>query len=445
MRKIKLILYANFAVSLILLTLILVWKTVIQGNPPGYIVIFIVLLMIVNAAFCLFSIICIGRGHAQLIVKMWLFAFSLICFYLVFDVAGRIIFIQPKPFRNSPDEHVHHKMLPRTSYRMHDGYGDFDVEMTTNSRGFRGREISDKSPDKYRIVMLGDSFTMGEGVHYMNTFPYLTENYLNKSGNGKYEVINMGVESYAPVLEYLLLMRNIDFLKPDLVILNFDMGDILDEYAYRGTATYDATGDIIAVDGFPEFRRRSVSLNERIFDWIHMHLFITDSILEFLRIHFGHDNTDVIENINIRTVVETKNSKLLLHTLKAPQLENTGEMYSMVEDSIQRVKDLCDRYGCMFIFSVYPLGHQVNDTEWVPGKYTYVPEGAEISDRTVEELERFCNKSGITFFNSFPYFRSYKGDDLLYYKHNGHWTPTGQDLYAKSLTKFIEEYLNIGD
>lgn len=444
MRKIKLILYTNLAVSLILLTIISVWKTVIQGHHPGFIVIFIVLLLIVNAAFCLFSIACIGRGHVQLIAKMWLFAFSLICFYLVFDVLGRIIFIQPTPFRNSPDEHVHHKMLPRTSYRMHDGYGDFDVEMTTNSRGFRGSDITDKSPDKYRIVMLGDSFTMGEGVENVNTFPYLIEKNLNRSGSGKYEVVNMGVESYAPVLEYLLLKRNIDFLKPDLVILNFDMGDILDEYAYRGAATYDGTGDITAVDGFPEFRRRSVSLHERIFDWIHTHLFITDSILEFLSIHFGHDNTDLIENIDIRTVVETKNSKLLLHTLKAPQLENTGEMYSMVEDSIQRVKDLCDRFGCKFILGVYPLGHQVNDTEWVPGKYMYVPKGAEISDRTVEELERFCKNNGLAFFNAFPYFREYKGNELLYYKHNGHWTPAGQRLMADSLTKYLEEYLNQG-
>lgn len=442
MRKFKYLLYADLALSLILLMTILVWKIVLQHSSLGYIVISLVTLLAINAALCTFSVAGIKRGRQQLIAKLWLLVISLVFFYFALDVAGSFILTKKSPFRNSPDEYVHHRMLPNTHYRMRDPNGDFDVEMTTNSRGFRGKDIPDKKPDTYRIVMLGDSFTMGEGVDYKNTFPYLTEENLNKSGTKKYEVINLGVESYAPLLEYLLLKENIDFLKPDLVILNFDMGDILDEYAYRETAIRDATGDIIAVNGFAEYRKTKELLYARIFDWINRHLFITGSIVDLINTHIEQNNA--AKNLNVVNVIEKKNSLLLLHTLKAPQLENAQEMYSFVEDSILRTRDLCDRHGSKFILSIYPLGHQVNDKEWVPGRYTYIPQGAEISDRTIEELAGFSKKNGIAFFNPFPDFRGYKGSELLYYKHNGHWTPIGQHLMADSISKFIEYFLNNG-
>jgi len=339
------------------------------------------------------------------------------------------MFIQPTHYPYSPDEHVHHKMLPRTSYRMHDGYGDFDVEMTTSNMGFRGSDIKEKEPGTYRIVMLGDSFTLGEGVWDDWTFPHLVEQYLNEKKGRKYEVINLGVDSYSPALEYIELKEYIGMLKPNMVILNFDMSDVVNEYAYRKIASYDKTGDVIAVNGFPEYYRR----------WILKHLFITRHAVENMKKHFGANE------MTLRTAVEAPYEKLLNHTLDMPQLKEAAEMYSMVEDSIERAKKLCDRYGCKFILSVYPWGHQVSGQEWLPGRYRFIPKGVGISDRTVLELERFSKAQKITFFNAFPYFREYKGGQHLYFSHDMHWTPTGQELMAKSLTKFLEEYLNKGE
>jgi len=254
----------------------------------------------------------------------------------------------------------------------------------------------------------------------------------------KYEVINLGVSSYTPVLEYIQLKEHIGMLKPDMVILNFDMTDVVDEYVYRKIASYDKTGDVIAVNGFLEYEYiREVTLN-----WIYMRLFITWHAVKNLRKHF--DEGDINEK-TVRTVVELWYPKKLMHTLDMPQLEEAAEMYSMNEDSIERAKELCDRYGCEFILSVYPRGHQVSGQEWVPGRYRFIPKGVGISDRTVLELERFSKAQGITFFNAFPYFREYKGGQPLYFSHDPHWTPAGQELMAKSLTKFLEEYLNKGE
>jgi hypothetical protein len=330
-------------------------------------------------------------------------------------------------------------------YLMENPYGDYSVEMVTNNMGFRGRDIGKKAPGTYRIVMLGDSFTMGEGVGDGSTFPLLTEEYLNGMGGRNYEVVNLGVESYSPVLEYSLLKRVIRELRPDMVILNFDMSDMLNEYAYRQAAVFDDKGDVAAVDGFPEFERRRESLTERTLKWIRERLFITGILFEtlnrraFIRAEAGAGD------LSVRNAVERGSGITLLHTLDAPQLPQTEEMYRMVEDSILRAKRLCDMHGCVFVLSVYPWGHQVNDVEWVPGRYQYMPEGARISDRTVEELEAFAGRNGIDFFNAFPSFREYKGGERLYYRHDMHWTPAGQRLMAETLDMFIEKELGKKD
>ncbi|MEW6144578.1 MAG: SGNH/GDSL hydrolase family protein [Thermodesulfobacteriota bacterium] len=443
MKGVRTTFYTAFALTLLILGAVLVWKLLIRGERPGFIIIGLSAVLAALAALCLYSAEAAARGRGRAAGRLWLFIATLVITYAVVDIAGGAIFIRTVLFHNYPDKYVHHKMPPRMRYLMENPYGDYSVEMVTNNMGFRGRDIGKKAPGTYRIVMLGDSFTMGEGVEDASTFPWLTEEYLNGRGGRKYEVINLGVESYAPVLEYSLLKRVIRELGPDMVILNFDMSDLLNEYAYRRAAVFDDKGDIIAVDGFPEYERRRESVTERTIKWVRERLFITGILYETLNRRALNRAEPEAGDLSLRNAVERGSGMQLLHTLDAPQLPQSEEMYRMVGDSILRAKRLCDMYGCTFILSVYPWGHQVNDEEWVPGRYGYIPEGARISDRTVEKLGEFARENGIDFFNAFPCFREYRGGERLYFRHDMHWTPAGQRLMAKSLDRFIEKELGI--
>lgn len=385
MRRVRIALYADFAVSLVLLGALLAWKLLVRGEEPGFLVLILAALLLINAALCLYSAVEIGRGRGRSAAKVWLFLAVFVLFYAAADLVGGAIFIRSTLFHNYPDKYVHHKMPPRMRYLMENGYGDFKVEMVTNNMGFRWKDIGEKKPGTYRIVMLGDSFTMGEGVPDGSTFPLLVEEYLNATGGRKYEVINLGV------------------------------------------------------DGFPEYERTRENTKDRALRWIRNHLFITGILYETLNMRALNRQPADPANINVNTGVESRSRMLLLHTLEAPQLEETAEMYSMVEDSILRAKRLCDVYGCRFVLSVYPWGHQVNDKEWIPGRYEYMRAGERISDRTVDELGTFAGRNGIDFFNAFPSFRRYSGGERLYFMHDMHWTPAGQKLMAETLDGFIEK------
>ena len=103
------------------------------------------------------------------------------------------------------------------------------VEVTTNSHGLRDREYPEaKPPGTYRIVMLGDSTTLGWGDAQDQTIPKILERELNRRGLPGYrnsEVLNAGVGNYDTVQEVEHYRVNDRVFHPDLVILNYFIND----------------------------------------------------------------------------------------------------------------------------------------------------------------------------------------------------------------------------
>lgn len=97
-----------------------------------------------------------------------------------------------------------------------------------NNWGYRGADFSlDKPPDVYRVVVLGDSFTFGEGTPDTQVFPARLEAGLSRERlDGKrVEVINLGIpaaDTRAEVATYLRFARR---LAPDWVILEWNTND----------------------------------------------------------------------------------------------------------------------------------------------------------------------------------------------------------------------------
>jgi len=433
--------YVTLALSAALLAALLGWKIVVAGERPGMLVLAVSALLVFYVLLSLLTLAAIKTGRGATAAKIWIMLFAFVFFYAILDIVGGMIFLRPEPFVTSPDSYVHHKMLPNKTYLMYSPF-DFELEMTTNSMGFRGREIGEKQADVYRIIMLGDSFTLGEGVTDEQTSSYVLESILNGSRGRRYEVVNLAVPSYTPILEYLTLKARIETLKPDLVIMNFDMSDHVGEYVFVEEAgVLDEEGNVIAVDGFPEYNKRRNNTREKISAFVRSRLFLTGALIQLIQKLGERDR--MLGMLDVRNAVETENFMMLLHTLEVPQLPEAEDMYAVIENSILRTRRLCEQHGSGFILATYPWAHQVSDDEWIPGRRGFVPEGAAISDRTVNRLEEFSAKNGIVFFNAFPEFRAYSGDARLYYGHDMHWTRAGHKLYAESLAGFLEGYFSV--
>src|SRR6266516_3569691 len=75
---------------------------------------------------------------------------------------------------------------------------EYKTTIRTNSLGLReDKEYGQKQPDTYRILAIGDSFTMGVGVDLADTYEKVLERFLQSKSYGRtYEVINAGVPGY---------------------------------------------------------------------------------------------------------------------------------------------------------------------------------------------------------------------------------------------------------
>jgi hypothetical protein len=115
------------------------------------------------------------------------------------------------------------KPLPYADLPFHhhpDSEGDYyGVHIRTNARGFRGEDISSIPPENtMRLMLLGDSFTLGWGVPEDSTMASRLQRHFS-SGREKVQVINMGVCNYNTVMETDLFHRSGLELDPRVVIL----------------------------------------------------------------------------------------------------------------------------------------------------------------------------------------------------------------------------------
>lgn len=96
------------------------------------------------------------------------------------------------------------------------------ADMRISSQGLRDREYSlEKPAGVYRILMLGDSTTLGWGVKVEDTAAKVLEREL---GPG-FEVINSGVGNYGTVQEVAYYKTRGRLFHPDLVILQYFIND----------------------------------------------------------------------------------------------------------------------------------------------------------------------------------------------------------------------------
>jgi lysophospholipase L1-like esterase len=93
-------------------------------------------------------------------------------------------------------------------------------QVAKNSLGYRERELTPKDPHRYRIVVVGDSFTYGQGIEAPERFSNLIEALLG----ARYEVLNFGIPGH-DMPQHLQVLDQVLTLQPDFVLLQLFIND----------------------------------------------------------------------------------------------------------------------------------------------------------------------------------------------------------------------------
>ena len=367
--------------------------------------------------------------HRETLGKIWLATFSVFFSYFAIDFIAAFFLIQPLSPPLVPDAYRHHKLVPNSFSRLEQQ--DFSYIQRVNNLGLRGREVTIPKPaGTYRILMLGDSFTMGKGVQDNETFSVLVEKALNERltqcQGRSIEVVNGGVDSYAPVLSLIELKRDLRPLTPDMVVLNVDLSDLVQETAYRSEGIVGENGEVTAV---PQEADRD-SLIERMRSWTERHLFLTRALLYYANEFFGY------RQVTVRDVVTRANRETVAHTLAQDTHPREKEWHNIF-DSILRMRDYAAAANMQFLLSIYPWAHQISETEWKPGRYAFMDQNATPSTRSRDQFIEFAKANDIDLVDTFDVFKAALGPTPLYFAHDMHWTPAGHRVEAAGMTEHL--------
>lgn len=338
------------------------------------------------------------------------------------------------------DPILHHSLVPNAKLRRTND--EFDVVYQINSLGLRDQEISlGKPAQTFRILMLGDSYTFGIGANLEDTFVKRLEHKLNqKGGKVHFEVINGGCSSYAPILEYLLLIHKGLALHPDLVILNYDISDVQDDYKYGEIAKFDDHGKPLKVPPIDvQWYHREIrhGFRSRI-PWLK-----DSDLYQFVMKRYyqvkGTRDAPVFSEAALVVAGDIDYDRML------PLREHAGDWKPYFQQSaryLKLIKELLQSRQIPFVLSSYPYGNQISIDEWETGRALRGFETKVYHTQLFDYLREFSQREGVPYLDMFPDFLTAKKQaptTRLFYPYDGHFTPQGHEVAATALEQFLQQ------
>lgn len=318
------------------------------------------------------------------------------------------------------DDLLHHSYIPSCESRSQTFEWDVDVKL--NSDGLRDFEILPKTNFDHRILILGDSFTWGYGVEMEDTFSQVLENKFKSKGI-RLDVINAGVTSYSPMLEYLYLREKGLQYEPDIVILMFDMSDLQNDHSYQQSALFE-NGKLKAVNHEEKINIFRILLAKSKLAQTLNNLLV--------QVDAKYNKAPKLP----KAVGDVQHDRYAI-TRHETTFEDEKAYWSRSLKYIGLIKELSEKNNIKFILSTYPYGHQIHPQEWSQGRHNFGFEIGEVySDRPEKILRIYAEENNIPFVSMFKPFRD-SNIFPLFYSYDGHFNEDGHELVADNLYSYL--------
>jgi hypothetical protein len=325
-----------------------------------------------------------------------------------------------------------------------------NVPFETNALGLRDREYGPEKPaGVMRILMLGDSFTEGGGLRLEQSVPKVVEARLAERGCARpVEVVNAGVASYSPILEYVYLREHGLALAPDLVVLNFDMTDVHDDMVRTTIAHLDGRGLPIAV---PSNRRRETAALLppvpkpswlRGLDGVeraanHLALWQAFRLSGAGKQLFGplRSSAERLERLGV--VGDARYDTMAI--TRDEEQPATAAAWQLTERYVAAIRDLARTRGAGFVLVTYPHAHQVSATASLAARDRFgVRPGLYASERPFRRLKDLGRREGFPVITVLNQFRR-RAAEGLYWDEDIHHTPLGASILADGIRDGLVE------
>ena len=292
--------------------------------------------------------------------------------------------------------------------------------LETNSLGLRDSEHDLlKAPGTFRVLLLGDSMSMAEGVELTETYIKQFEKKANEQAlTKKVETINAAIRGYGNDQEVVLFERIGMTFQPDLVILSFFEGNDFDDNR-QGSIFQLKDGELIKTTPTEESSPKMRYYNQQI------------RIQNFpgYRFMVGHSH--------LVNFLRKKYAAYLTHrafsTQRRDQKDRPSEGQTISEADWNLTTQILMRWDadCRKIKSV-PLILFIPDINNIR---TY-KKLMSVNLRTDQRMRDFANANNILFINLTDLFIRSQNVESLYLQ-DAHLSPLGHDIVADEISRFL--------
>ena len=321
-------------------------------------------------------------------------------------------------------------------------------EICTNSRGFRCDEIPfERQPGMRRILILGDSFGMGDGVQRGEIFADRLSQLLPNT-----EVVNLSVNGYGTDQELLLYRIEGSRYDADVVLLAFTVSNDV-----FGNGSCQASGmnkpyfvldaKKLVLEGVPvpytTLKSRKIPGELRpsypIHDWLDSHsglyamIFHRLTSIEILRRHW--------QECGLLYEQETVFYPQQLEILEVEPKPPTDKAWQITENLLVRLRERVIKQGATLVVVLIPSQLQVYQEIWERAARVHKLDRRRFDlEGPNARLTAFCMANSIHVLDLLPQFRCEAPRCLpLYYRRNPHWTPEGHRVAANAIADFLKK------
>ena len=321
--------------------------------------------------------------------------FLLLTLFAVFLI-GEMVLCQTIKYRmtDTPEMYVESKnnILRR---ELKPGYKGiyFGAPIEINSKGFRDYEYDIyKTKEVYRVALLGDSMCFGQGLVLEDTYAKVLESLLNNKRDFiKIQVLNFCVPGYNTVEEYEYLKSKVIFYKPDLVIQNFFLNDILPTGKTSLEKSSHGSSYLLC--------KKSLNLLKEKSYFVQFILSRIATLTRRIGLHMGY-----ISDFH-------------------GAYERDNGLWLECQKQILNIKQFTENSATEYLVMIVPFLSELNK---------YHPLRNEI-----DIVEIFCKDNNIDNLNLFPYFYGYKAESLWINPINGHPNKKAHAIMANAVGKYI--------
>lgn len=273
---------------------------------------------------------------------------------------------------------------------------EFLKKIEYNSLGYRDVEHDlAKEKDTYRILFLGDSFTLGSGIESIeNIYPKLIQTKLNENyGDDKFETIILAKSGYS-TLDELKALKEVGLkFNPDLIIIGYYLNDAEGENSRKGYENMFYSHYLIPYE-----------LGNILYRHSFFYYFLESRLKNIIVSKgFGKNNIDYTQHL----------------------YSNSNPYFQQHEKELKEMIGLSNKNGIPIVIVMIPSLEILED---------YPHENIHQYIKSISE------SNDAYFLDLLPYFKNYNLDELRLSFMDTHMSESGHKITADKILTYLQEY-----